>query len=191
MALNDLGYILRSYAPVPDIVWVNDDGHTEFAGIQASGLLGTNLGFQARVRNLGFEGLKDFFSAFGLAAAAGMSRWALIHADENVMFQFFDGRIAHLPLMVSTIDVINNADDGHLSRKRLGRIRKRGLARTRSLLKHQNEVSGTGIDGINRDDRRAIAETFERLDIQKLPMRKRVELRGGYDSGEDLTQYHR
>jgi hypothetical protein len=58
--------------------------------IEAAGFIGADV-FYSALRQLGFEEALEFALAGGVAAAARMAWFALVHADENVFVEFGHG----------------------------------------------------------------------------------------------------
>jgi hypothetical protein len=55
--------------------------------VEAAGFIGAHV-FNATLRQLGFEQALQFALAGGVATAARMTCFALVHADENVLVEF-------------------------------------------------------------------------------------------------------
>jgi hypothetical protein len=66
--------------------------------------------------------------------------------------------------------VVNNTHDCDLSRHRLRRVIQGRLTRAGPLLHNENNVPGTRLNRIDRDQMGTITETSERLDGEKRPM---------------------
>ena len=73
---------------VPDGVGVDDEVGAVFALVEASGLIGADFAFQAALGQFLFEEFLQFGFGGGIAASSGMSRRALVSADEDVFFEF-------------------------------------------------------------------------------------------------------
>ncbi len=73
---------------VPNSVGVDDEVGAVFALVEASGLVGADFALQSALGQFLFEELLQLGFGGGVAASAGMSRRALVSADENVSFEF-------------------------------------------------------------------------------------------------------
>ena len=88
MGLNNLFDVGLGDVSVPNCVWINDDIRTVFALIEAARLIGADFTLQSA---LGQLLLKQFLQPgfrLRITASAGMARWTLVSADENVLFEF-------------------------------------------------------------------------------------------------------
>jgi hypothetical protein len=83
--LRDVGY---GDVPIPDTFWVDHDGRTVFALIQAAGFVGADGIFQSTKSQFGLEGPLEFCRAGRVAASARMTLSTLIGAYEDVFDEF-------------------------------------------------------------------------------------------------------
>jgi hypothetical protein len=85
--VDDFVYVLGLDASIPHGFGVNHDRGTQFTLVEASGFVGAHV-FNATLRQLGFEQALQFALAGGVATAARMACFALVHADKNVFVEF-------------------------------------------------------------------------------------------------------
>jgi len=90
VCVDDFVYILGLDASIPDCFGVNHYSWSEFALVEAAGFIGADV-FYSTLRQLGFEEALQFALRGGVATAAGMARFALIHADEDVFVELRHG----------------------------------------------------------------------------------------------------
>ena len=74
-------------ASVPDRFRINHHSWAQFALIQATGFIGADV-FDSALGQLGFEQALQFALAGGIATAARVACFALIHADKNMFGEF-------------------------------------------------------------------------------------------------------
>jgi hypothetical protein len=91
MRFNDFIHIFGMNASIPDGFRIDNDRGTEFALIEASRLIGTNV-FDAARGQFSFEQALQLALTRGVAASARVARLTLIHTNENMSVEFWHGK---------------------------------------------------------------------------------------------------
>jgi hypothetical protein len=87
---DDFVHVRSVNATIEHSLGIDRNGRAELALIKTSGLVGTNQ-LDAPLCQFDFEQPLQFPLAACIAAAAGMSRFALVHANENMLDEFGHG----------------------------------------------------------------------------------------------------
>src|ERR1700747_3905922 len=90
VGFNNFAHALGMDSAVEDAVGINSHGRSKLALIQAAGLVRSHQ-FQAALGQFDLEQTLQFTLSGGVAAPAGVARFALIHANEDVFFEFWHG----------------------------------------------------------------------------------------------------
>jgi hypothetical protein len=90
--LDDFVHVFRLNASIPDRFRVNDHSWPQFALIQATGFVGADI-FNSELRQLGLEQALEFALTGGIATAARVALFPLIHADKNMFVEFGHGLV--------------------------------------------------------------------------------------------------
>jgi hypothetical protein len=88
MRLDDFVHIFRLDVSVPDRFGINHHRGAKFALVEAAGFVGAHQ-LDAALGQLGFEEALQLALAGGVAAAAGVAGFSLVHADKNMLFKFW------------------------------------------------------------------------------------------------------
>ena len=89
-------HVLGMHAAVENTLGINRHRRTQLALIEAAGFVRAHQ-FQSALRQLDLEQALQIALPSGIAAAARMASLALIHADENVFFEFCHRLLSRLP----------------------------------------------------------------------------------------------
>src|ERR1700687_654357 len=87
VGLNNLFDVGLGDVSIPDCVWIDDDIRTVFALIEAARLIGAYFPLQSSLGQFLLEQLLQPGLRLRITASAGMARWTLVSADENVLFE--------------------------------------------------------------------------------------------------------
>ena len=88
--VDDFVYIFGLDASIPDCFGVDHYGWSEFTLVEAAGFIGADV-FYSALCQLGFEEALQFALPGGVAAAARMAWFALVHANEDVFVELRHG----------------------------------------------------------------------------------------------------
>jgi len=86
VGIDDFVDVLGFDASIPDCLRVDHHSGAQFTLVEAAGFVGAHV-FNATLRQFAFEQALQFALAGGIATAARMACFALVHADENVFVE--------------------------------------------------------------------------------------------------------
>jgi len=80
--LNDLLHVFKRNKPIPNRLWIDDDGRPMLALIQTSGLVDPNARFKPFALALPFQSIADCGSIFGATASARVVHGPLVRTNK-------------------------------------------------------------------------------------------------------------
>jgi hypothetical protein len=89
MRLDDLRYVFRLHASIPNSFRIDDYSWTVFTLVKTARFIGSYGFFQPTARNFLFEGQLQAAQPFRITASTRIAGWTLIGADKYMMFKFW------------------------------------------------------------------------------------------------------